>query len=71
MTSVDLKAQLDLIDEATVAALLDMTVPSLRNSRARGAGPPFVKLGIRVFYRRKALEKHMIGGKAARSKKRA
>ncbi len=50
MAPVDLKPKLELADEASVAALLNMTLPSLRNQRARDAGPPYQRIGRRVFY---------------------
>ena len=51
----DLAAQLDLVTEQTFANLRRATVATLRNERCRGNGPPFVKLGNKIFYRRAAL----------------
>lgn len=47
---MDLKNTLGLIEETEVASLLEMTLPSLRNQRARNQGPPFVRMGRKVFY---------------------
>lgn len=49
-TLKELKERLGLLEETEVAALLAMTIPSLRNQRARNQGPPFTRLGRRVFY---------------------
>jgi hypothetical protein len=45
-----LKATLGVLEESEVAALLNLTLPSLRNRRARHEGPPFQKIGKKVFY---------------------
>jgi hypothetical protein len=50
MTSVDLKTQLGLLEDGEVAAFRGMTIASLRNERARGAGPPYQRLGRKIFY---------------------
>jgi hypothetical protein len=50
MAEVDLKSHLALAEEADVAALRDMSIPSLRNERARGKGPPYQRIGRKVFY---------------------
>jgi hypothetical protein len=47
---IDIKKELRLLDEADVAAFRDMSIPALRNERARGLGPPFQRIGRRVFY---------------------
>ena len=47
---MDLKNTLGLVEEAEVAALLQMTLPSLRNQRARNQGPPWVRMGRKIFY---------------------
>jgi len=41
---------LGLVDEVEVAELREMTVPSLRNERTRGLGPPYQRIGRKVFY---------------------
>jgi hypothetical protein len=49
-TSVDLKTQLGLIHESEVAAFRGLKIISLRNERARGKGPPYQRIGKKVFY---------------------
>jgi predicted DNA-binding transcriptional regulator AlpA len=45
-----------LLNEADVAKLIGMSVPSIRRWRTIGGGPPFVRLGIRrIGYRVEAL----------------
>jgi hypothetical protein len=46
----ELKARLGLLEESEACALQDMTLPSLRNQRARGMGPPYTRIGRKVFY---------------------
>jgi hypothetical protein len=46
-----------LMDEATAAAALLLSVRTLQRWRVEGRGPKFVKLGKRVFYTRAALER--------------
>jgi hypothetical protein len=45
-----LKERLGLLEQSEVAALLTMTIPSLRNQRARNQGPPFTRICRKVFY---------------------
>jgi hypothetical protein len=59
MSAVDLKSALGVAEEADVAALLNLTLPSLRNQRARGMGPPFQRIGKRVFYPLAGLRKYL------------
>jgi hypothetical protein len=40
----------DLVPEADFAAQIDQSVHTLRTWRSRGLGPPFVKIGKKVFY---------------------
>ncbi len=49
-TATELKAQLGLLDETEVCALLNMKLVSLRNQRHRDQGPPWTRIGVRVFY---------------------
>ena len=44
----------DLIPEADFAAQIDQSVHTLRTWRSRGRGPPFVKIGKKIFYGRGA-----------------
>jgi hypothetical protein len=59
MSSVDLKSTLGVAEETDVAALLHMTLPSLRNQRARGMGPPYTRIGRKVFYPIDKLRKYL------------
>ena len=59
MPPVDLKSQLGLAEEADVATLLNMTLPSLRNQRAKGKGPPYQRVGRKVFYPLDKLRKYL------------
>jgi hypothetical protein len=59
MSTADLKITLGLIEEAEVAALLHMTLPSLRNQRARNQGPPYQRIGRKVFYPLDQLKKYL------------
>jgi hypothetical protein len=59
MSAVDLKTQLGLIEESDVAALRDMTIASLRNERAKGKGPPYQRIGRKVFYPLDKLRAHL------------
>jgi hypothetical protein len=51
----DLAAELDLVTEQAVADLRRVKISALRNERCLGDGPPFVKFGNKVFYRRSDL----------------
>jgi predicted DNA-binding transcriptional regulator AlpA len=46
-----------LLKTSEAAEYLRLSVSQLNNWRMEGAGPPFVKLGGRVFYRLKDLER--------------
>jgi hypothetical protein len=59
MEPVDLKTRLEVAEESDVAALLNMTLPSLRNQRAKGSGPPYQRIGRKVFYPIKSLRKYL------------
>jgi hypothetical protein len=59
MSAVDLKAHLGLAEESDVAALRGMSIPSLRNERARGKGPPYQRIGRKVFYPLDNLRKYL------------
>jgi hypothetical protein len=45
-----LKTELGLIDESEVAAWRDVDIAALRNERAKGKGPPYIRIGRKVFY---------------------
>jgi hypothetical protein len=53
-----LRIELGLIPEADLAVFRDIELPALRNERARGEGPPYVKLGRAVFYPIEGLRKY-------------
>lgn len=54
---------LDLLNEKDAAAEMDLAVSTLRNWRALGKGPKFIKVGQRlVRYRRSDLEAFIAGG---------
>jgi hypothetical protein len=55
----DLKSELGLAPEADFAELRKVKLSALRNERARGLGPPFVKIGKSVFYPIKGLREYM------------
>ena len=46
----EMLTECDLIPEADFAAQIDQSVHTLRTWRSRGLGPPFVKIGKKVFY---------------------
>jgi predicted DNA-binding transcriptional regulator AlpA len=45
--------ELDLIPEPEFAAFMGKSLPSIRNDRSRGRTPPFIKLGNKIWFRRK------------------
>lgn len=46
----------NLIGEAEYAAMRGVTLRTIQRERALRAGPPFVKLGAKVYYRLAAIE---------------
>ena len=46
----------DLIPEAEYAAVRGVSVRTIQRERALRVGPPFIKLGRNVFYRRAAID---------------
>ena len=46
----------DLIHETEYAASRGVTVRTIQRERSLRIGPPFIKLGRSVFYRREAIE---------------
>ncbi len=44
-----------LVEEPDAAALAHETGRSFRNRRYNGTGPPFIKVGRKVLYRRRAV----------------
>jgi hypothetical protein len=47
---------LNLIPEAEMARERDVSIPTLRRERKNGGGPPFRKIGRKVFYPRDRFE---------------
>lgn len=70
MSPVDLKAHLRLAAESDVAELRDMNIASLRNERARGLGPPYQRIGRKVFYPIDKLREYLAAATVTPSKRR-
>lgn len=70
MSPVDLKAHLELAEESDVAAFRRMTIASLRNERAKGAGPPYQRIGRKVFYPLDKLRAYLAAATVTPSKRR-
>jgi excisionase family DNA binding protein len=47
----------DLLDEQQVMRLLRVSKRTLQRLRQKGNGPPHIKVGRRILYRRQAVEK--------------
>lgn len=71
MSAVDLKTQLGLVEESEVAALREMTIASLRNERAKGKGPPYQRIGRKVFYPIDKLRAHLAAATITPSRARS
>jgi hypothetical protein len=50
----------DLLDEHEAAVVLSKPAGTLRQWRSRGLGPPYVKLGMSIRYRRADLERFIV-----------
>ena len=50
----------DLIHEPVLAADLNRDVRTLQRWRAQRIGPPFIRLGNQVFYRREAVREWLL-----------
>lgn len=63
----------DLISETDYAAQRGVSVRTVQRERAQRIGPPFIKLGKRVFYRPAAIESWLLAQEQAqpRAKGRA
>ena len=46
----------DLIAEADYAAQRGVSLRTVQRERAQRIGPPFIKLGRKIFYRKEAIE---------------
>jgi predicted DNA-binding transcriptional regulator AlpA len=57
----------ELLDENTVAVLTGRATSTIQKSRLRGDGPPFVRLGRSVRYRRRDLQEWIDSLPAIRS----
>ena len=57
-----LRRDLGLLTEEEVAAAFKRDVRTLRNWRSARTGPPFVKIGRDVFYRRDAVSEFIARG---------
>lgn len=53
------RRELGLLTEDEVAAALGRNVLTIRNWRGERRGPPFVKMGQKVFYLRESVRKHL------------
>lgn len=69
---MDLKITLGLIEETEYAALVNMTLGSVRNQRAQKPykGPPFQKVGRKVFYPLDQLKKYLAASTVTPSRSR-
>lgn len=52
--------QNDLLTEPQFAELTGRNVRSVQRERARREGPPFIRIGRKVYYRRASIEKWLI-----------
>ena len=55
----------NLLTEADYAALRGVSVRTIQRERALRVGPPFIKLGAKVFYRPAAIEEWLIAQEQA------
>ena len=56
----------DLIPEAQYAAeVRQVSLRTVQRERAQRIGPPFIKLGRKIFYRRAAIEQWLISKEQA------
>ena len=55
----------DLLSEAEYAALRGVHVRTIARERAQRIGPPYIKLGRRIFYRPAAIEAWLIAQEQA------
>lgn len=56
---MSLKAELGLRDEAEVAEMRGLKIPALRNERCKGLGPPYTRIGKKIFYPLETLKKFL------------
>lgn len=56
---------IDLISEADYAAHRCVSVRTIQRERAQRIGPPFIKLGRKIFYRAEAIEAWLIAKEQA------
>lgn len=55
----------DLISEANYAAARDVSLRTVQRERAKRIGPPFIKLGKKIFYRPSAIEAWLLAQEQA------
>lgn len=55
----------DLIPEADLAAARGVCLRTIQRERALRVGPPFIRLGRRIFYRPEAVEAWLIAKEQA------
>ena len=55
----------DLINEADYAKARGVTLRTIQRERALRMGPPFIRLGRRIFYRPEAVDAWLVGKEQA------
>lgn len=50
----------DMIEEADYAAGRKVSLRTVQRERAQRIGPPFIKLGRKIYYRRAAIEQWLL-----------
>jgi hypothetical protein len=55
----DVRGELGLLSEEEYILLRDITLGGARNERAKGGGPPFVRIGKTTFYPLAALKAYL------------
>ena len=50
----------ELMPESEYAAFRDVTVRTIRRERAQRKGPPFIKIGKKIYYRPESIERWLI-----------
>lgn len=57
--ATELRRSLGLLTEQEVADVLEVEIRTLQNWRSERTGPPFTRVGRKVFYRVEALQEHL------------
>jgi len=55
----------DLIEEPELAEERGVSLRTVQRERAQRIGPPFIKLGRKIYYRRQAIEKWLLAKEQA------